>query len=97
MMTCSTAASRHRSGLRALATPPSNRWRCIAVNDKLTLARGAPLGFAALAGFALDQLPRFTTGEVGLNNMALAVNGVTDTPEIFAEAQAALAAALPEG
>ena len=59
----------------------------IAVNDKLTLARGAPAGFAALAGFALDQLPRFTTGEVGLNNMALAVNGVTDTPEIFAEAQ----------
>ncbi len=69
----------------------------IAVNDKLTLARGAPVGFAALAGFALEQLPRFTTGEVGLNNMALAVNGVTDTPEIFAEAQAALAGSLPEG
>jgi Bacterial Ig-like domain (group 3)/BON domain len=69
----------------------------IAVNDKLSLARGAPAGFAALAGFALDQLPRFTTGEVGLNNMALAVNGVTDTPEIFAEAQAALTGSLPEG
>ena len=69
----------------------------ITVNDKMTLARGAPLGFAALAGFALDQLPRFITGEVGLNNVALAVNGVTDTPEIFAEAQAALAGALPEG
>lgn len=69
----------------------------INVTDKLTLARGAPAGFAGLAGFALAQLPRFTTGEVGLNNTALAVNGVTDTPEIFAEAQAALAGNLPEG
>jgi OmpA-OmpF porin, OOP family len=69
----------------------------IVVSDKLTLARGAPAGFAALAGFALDQLPRFTTGEVALNNAALAVNGVTDTPEIFAEAQAALTGTLPEG
>lgn len=69
----------------------------INVTDKLMLARGAPAGFAGLAGFAIDQLPRFTTGEVALNNVALAVNGVTDTPEIFAEAQAALAGALPEG
>ncbi len=66
------------------------------VTDQLTIARGAPAGFAGLAGFALEQLARLTTGDATLSNTELVLNGVADTAETFAAAQAALAV-LPEG
>lgn len=69
----------------------------IAVKDELTLARGAPAGFAGLATYSISQLPRFTTGKVDLTGAALAVEGVTDTAEAYQGATAALTTALPAG
>lgn len=48
----------------------------IEVTDEMTLARGAPNDYTALAGFGLSQLGNLQTGEVSLSDTSYTVSGV---------------------
>ena len=65
--------------------------------DEMTLARGAPEGFGALAGFGISQLTDFTSGEASLSGMDLTVKGVAPSIDIYNAANTALAGDLPGG
>ncbi len=70
----------------------------IAVTDNMTLARGAPEGFAALAGFGLSQLGAMTSGEVAISDSTYSVSGVAADPDAYeAELGRANGGALPGG
>ncbi|MEL6735823.1 MAG: OmpA family protein, partial [Pseudomonadota bacterium] len=61
------------------------------------LSSGADDAFQQGGGFALEQLTRFSSGEVSLNDLALNVSGVSKTAADFNAANAALAGTLPAG
>ncbi|MFD0915788.1 OmpA family protein [Pseudahrensia aquimaris] len=69
----------------------------VPVTDEQVVAGGSPDTFQDAAGFALDQLPRFTNGNVGLSNLDLTVEGVAKDSNEFSSAKAAVAGALPAG
>jgi OOP family OmpA-OmpF porin len=64
--------------------------------DQLKVARGAPQGFAASAGFGLTELGKLSEGQLDLSDRALSLTGrAIDLPK-FADVRAKLAA-LPAG
>ncbi|MEL7228674.1 MAG: OmpA family protein [Pseudomonadota bacterium] len=66
--------------------------------DEQRLASGAPDGFANDAGFALAQLPAFSSGSVSLSEKTLNVRGNSRTPQEYAASRLALTAdRLPAG
>ena len=67
------------------------------VVDEMTLARGAPGGFAALAGFGISQLTDFTSGSSELQGTALSVKGEAPSVEIYEAVNSALSGDLPGG
>lgn len=69
----------------------------IAVTDEMTIARGAPAGFAALAGFAVSQLGDLTGGEASLSDAAYAITGAAADSDAYESALDRANGALPEG
>jgi OOP family OmpA-OmpF porin len=67
------------------------------VDDKATLARGAPSGFDALAGFAAAQLGSLASGSAQLAGTDLSITGTARTAESFEAIRAALASEIPGG
>ncbi|MEM1038860.1 MAG: OmpA family protein [Pseudomonadota bacterium] len=65
--------------------------------DEQVLSSGADDAFQQGGGFALEQLTRFSSGEVALTDLALNVSGVSKTAADFIAAKAALAGTLPAG
>ncbi|MDZ7824329.1 MAG: OmpA family protein [Ahrensia sp.] len=69
----------------------------IAIKDELTLARGAPAGFAALAGLGLSQLGNFTDGEAALSDIQYTIKGTAADPAAYEAETARATGTLPEG
>ncbi|MGB7335934.1 MAG: OmpA family protein [Salaquimonas sp.] len=67
------------------------------VVDNMTLARGAPEGFAALAGFGISQLTGLDTGTASLDGLGLSVTGEAKDVAAYDAVKAALAGDLPGG
>ena len=67
------------------------------ITDQMTLARGAPEGFADIADFGLKQLSGLTSGEMSLSDTKLSLKGTTPNQEKFGMINTALAGALPAG
>ena len=65
------------------------------VTSRLEVADGAPQNFAALAGFALEQLSRLASGSVSLSGTALTIEGQAATIASYAALTEALKA-LPQ-
>ncbi|MGB7431395.1 MAG: BON domain-containing protein, partial [Ahrensia sp.] len=68
----------------------------INVTDEMTLARGAPDGYAALAAFGLSQLGNLQTGEVALSNADYTVSGVAADAEAYEAELARATNGLPD-
>ena len=64
----------------------------IALADQMRLARGAPEGLVALAGYGLAAFPRFSTGSVEISDRTLSISGQALDPEDHEIALAAVAA-----
>ena len=70
----------------------------VKIEDNQVVATGAPEGFGKATGYALQQLPRFTSGQVGLSDLALSVTGVAKSSTNYSAALGAVgASALPAG
>lgn len=69
----------------------------ISVTDEMTLARGAPAGFAALAAFGLTQVGSFTEGETSLSDLDYNIKGIAPDSKVFEAETAKAAGALPSG
>jgi OOP family OmpA-OmpF porin len=54
-----------------------------AVTDHMTIARGAPANFAAIATYGLDALSNLATGTFGLSDMRLTIEGEASTSDDF--------------
>ena len=67
------------------------------ITDKMTLARGAPEGFADIADFGLKQLSNLTSGEMSLDDTKLSLKGDAPDQNKFSMINTALAGALPAG
>ena len=68
------------------------------VIDNQKIASGEPEGFENAAGYAIQQLPRFTSGSVALSDLDLTVSGVANSSGNYTTALGAVAAAsLPAG
>lgn len=65
------------------------------ITDQLVIARGAPAGFGALAGFGIDRLADLSTGEASLSGLNLTVRGTANSPEAYDSVTAALAGEIP--
>lgn len=67
------------------------------MNERLSVARGAPAHYIEAVDAALDQLARLETGEVTINDSAVALFGVARNPQTQSDVVATLAGALPPG
>ena len=54
------------------------------VTDNLKIARGAPAGFAAAAGFGISQLARLASGKASLNNTDYSIEGTATSGKNYA-------------
>jgi OOP family OmpA-OmpF porin len=68
-----------------------------AVVDEMTVASGAPDGFADAAAFAIAALTRFEKGDVALDGMNLAVSGTAKTVDDYETVEGGFNGALPRG
>jgi OOP family OmpA-OmpF porin len=68
-----------------------------AVIDGMTVASGAPDGFAEAAAFAIAALARFEKGEVALDGMNLEMTGTAKTVEDYETVEGGFNGALPRG
>ncbi len=67
------------------------------MNDHLSVARGAPAHYIEAVDAALDQLARLETGDVTINDSAVALSGVARNTQTQSDVVATLAGALPPG
>ncbi len=67
------------------------------IMDKMTLARGAPAGLAAIAGFGLSQLSGLTDGEMSLSDTNLSVKGSAANFSSYNSINTVLGGSLPAG
>jgi len=67
------------------------------VVDNLTLSRGAPEGFAEIAGFGISQLKGMTSGMASTSGTDLSVTGEATDMQSFEAIRASLAGAIPGG
>lgn len=67
----------------------------LAITDTMTLARGAPDGLDALAGFGARQFTRFSTGRFDITDTAVSVEGRALTPDDYEAALRGVAEAVP--
>ncbi len=67
------------------------------IADQLALARGAPAGFAGLAGFGLAQLSRLANGNVSLSGSEMSASGLASTLDTWNSVKSAFAGTLPQG
>ncbi|MEE9314865.1 MAG: OmpA family protein [Rhizobiaceae bacterium] len=67
------------------------------VTESMTLARGAPAGLAAMAGFGFSQLSGLTKGEMGLSDTKLTVKGAAKDRDTYTAVNSALDGTLPGG
>ena len=67
------------------------------VTDNLKIARGAPAGFAAAAGFGISQLARLATGKASLNNTDYSIEGTATSGKNYAMANERASGELTEG
>lgn len=67
----------------------------IAVKDDMKLARGAPPGLAALAGFGTSMLSFFTVGQFDISDDGISVRGKALSPNDHLAAMAVAGNALP--
>ena len=65
------------------------------VEDKMTLARGAPKGFGELAGFSIAGLAGLADGTTDLTDTDLTVVGTAESFDAYDEAVAKFAGAVP--
>ncbi|PTM43655.1 OmpA family protein [Bosea sp. 124] len=63
------------------------------IDDRQSLAFGAPAGFQAMTKAVLAELPRLATGKVALDDTRFCIEGRADTPDNFLALQAATALA----
>lgn len=63
------------------------------IDDRQSLAFGAPAGFQAMTKAILAELPRLATGKVALDDTRFCIEGRADTPDNFLALQAATALA----
>ena len=69
----------------------------IAVTDTMALARGAPEGLAAMAGFGLSQLGNLVSGEASLSNTDYTISGVAADSDAYEAELARANGTLPAG
>lgn len=67
----------------------------IAVKDDMKLARGAPPGLAALAGFGTKMLSFFTVGQFDISDDGISLRGTALSPDDHLAAMETAASALP--
>ena len=67
------------------------------IEDKLTVARGAPANFAAAAAFAVGQLADLKTGAAELAPAGYSIGGEPRDPATYGRLKEALKSALPAG
>ncbi len=67
------------------------------VEDRQSLAFGAPTAFQAMAGAILAELPRLSAGKVALDDMRFCIEGRADTPDHFLALQAAITSLPRDG
>ncbi len=67
------------------------------VDDQLAFASGAPEGFAAAAGAAVQALSRLSGGQATIVDTAVTVSGFTYYPAAMNEIATELESALPDG
>lgn len=60
------------------------------IDDRQSLAYGAPSGFAAMTKAVIGQLPRLSSGKVALDDMRFCIEGKAGTPRDFEALKAAL-------
>lgn len=65
------------------------------IKDELTLARGAPAGFAALSAFAIGQLKGLEGGKATTENLGVSVSGRANDFASYDSTIASLAGTLP--
>ena len=65
------------------------------LRDQMQIADGAPPEFLQAVSFALNQLPRFVSGEVSLSDLRLSVEGVALDPGAYNKAIAEVGDTLP--
>lgn len=65
--------------------------------DQTQLARGAPTGFSAATGFALDRLGEMSEGLVTITDGTLSVAGVASTSQGYAAGRLAFQEKIPAG
>ena len=67
------------------------------VTDNLKVARGAPAGFAAAAGFGISQLARLASGKASLNNNDYSIEGTATSGKNYAMANKRASGELTKG
>lgn len=67
------------------------------IDDRQSLAFGAPSGFQAMANAVLAELPKLASGKVALDDMRFCIEGRADTPDHFLALQAAATALSRDG
>ncbi len=69
------------------------------IDDKTTLARGAPAlpAWTGVIGFGLDRLSQMKSGKLQLSGLALSISGEARDFGAYKSATAALESAVPEG
>ncbi|MEN0001684.1 MAG: BON domain-containing protein, partial [Pseudomonadota bacterium] len=81
----------------ALLTATRTAHDGVTVTDQLQIARGAPVGFADLAGFGVTQLARLAEGDIKTDDEEFSIVGSAATPNDFTALNEALAGVLPGG
>ncbi|MEE9375387.1 MAG: hypothetical protein V3V04_03525, partial [Rhizobiaceae bacterium] len=67
------------------------------ISDAMTLARGAPKEFGAIAGFGFSQLAGLTKGEMGLSDTKLSLKGAATDRDTYNTINSTLEGSLPSG
>lgn len=67
------------------------------VNDRVSVASGAPAHYIEAADASFDQLARLDSGEFTLNDAAVTLSGVARNPQTQSDIAATLPGALPPG